>query len=58
MDQMFTIMVKLKRKEQKPPPPGMPNVEVVYDTSPGTTTRVAHRGSLIGGTKTLDPQAG
>jgi hypothetical protein len=27
-----------------------------YDTSPGTATRVARRGSLIGGTKTLDAQ--
>jgi hypothetical protein len=34
------------------------NVEVVYDASPGTTTRVAHRGSMIGGTKALDAQAG
>jgi hypothetical protein len=28
-------------------------VEVVYDTSSGATTRVAHGGSLIGETKTL-----
>jgi hypothetical protein len=36
--------------------PSMPNIEVVCDTSPGTTTRVAHKGSLIGGTKALDDQ--
>jgi hypothetical protein len=33
-------------------------VEVVYATSSGTTTRVPHGGSLIGGTKVLDVQAG
>jgi hypothetical protein len=33
-------------------------VKVVYDTFPRTTTRVAHEGSLIGGTKALDTQAG
>jgi hypothetical protein len=27
-----------------------------YDTSPGTATRAACRGSLIGGNKTLDTQ--
>jgi hypothetical protein len=32
-------------------------VEVVCDTSSGTTTRVARRGSLIQGTKALDAQA-
>jgi hypothetical protein len=44
--------------KSKNPLPGAPNVGVVYDTSPETTTRVAHRGSLIGGTKALDIQAG
>jgi hypothetical protein len=44
--------------KSKSPLPGMPNVEVVYDASPGTTTRVADRGSLIGGTNALDAQAG
>jgi hypothetical protein len=44
--------------ESKSPLPGVPNVEVVCDTSPRTTTRVAHGGSLIGGTKALDAQAG
>jgi flavorubredoxin len=34
------------------------NVEVVYDTSPGTSTRVVRRGSWIGGTKALDAQEG
>jgi hypothetical protein len=34
------------------------NVEVVYNTSLRTTTRVAHRGSLVRGTKTLDAQVG
>jgi hypothetical protein len=38
--------------------PGAPNVKVVYDTSPETTTRVARKGSLIRGTKALDAQAG
>jgi hypothetical protein len=33
-------------------------VKEVYNTTPGTTTRVAHGGSLIGGTKALDAQAG
>jgi hypothetical protein len=34
------------------------SVKMVYNTSPETITRVAHRGSLIGGTKGLDAQAG
>jgi hypothetical protein len=42
----------------KSPLPGTINIEVVCDTSPGTTARVAHGGSLIGGTKALDAQAG
>jgi hypothetical protein len=33
-------------------------VEVVYDTSPETTTRVARGGLLIGGIKSLNTQAG
>jgi hypothetical protein len=33
-------------------------VELVYDTSSGTTTRVIRRGSLIRVTKALDVQAG
>jgi hypothetical protein len=33
-------------------------VEVFYDTSPITTTRVVRGGSLIEGTKNLDAQAG
>jgi hypothetical protein len=44
--------------KSKNPLPGVPNVEVVYDTSSETTTRVACGGSLIGGTKTLDTQVG
>jgi hypothetical protein len=42
--------------KSKNPLPRAPNVEVVYDISPGTTTRVAREGSLIEGTKTLDDQ--
>jgi hypothetical protein len=34
------------------------NVEMIYDTSPGTTTRAAHGGLLIGGSKALNAQAG
>jgi hypothetical protein len=34
------------------------HVELVYDTSPGTTTRVARGGSLIGETNALDTQTG
>jgi hypothetical protein len=34
------------------------SVEVVYDTPPETTIRVARGGSLIGWTKALDTQAG
>jgi hypothetical protein len=44
--------------KNKIPLPGTPNVEVVYDTSHRTTTRVSHRGSLIGGTMALNAQAG
>jgi hypothetical protein len=33
-------------------------IKVICDTSPGATTRVAHRGLLIGETKSLDAQAG
>jgi hypothetical protein len=33
--------------KRKSPLPRAPNVEVVYDTSLGTTTRVAHGGSLM-----------
>jgi hypothetical protein len=33
-------------------------VKVVYNTFPETTTRVAREDSLIGGTKTLNAQAG
>jgi hypothetical protein len=44
--------------KSKSPIPGASNIKVVYDTSPGTTTRVAHGGSLIGGTKPLYTQAG
>jgi hypothetical protein len=40
--------------KSKSPLPGTRNVKVVYDTSTGTTTRVAHGGSLIGGTKALN----
>jgi hypothetical protein len=29
--------------------PGAPSVKVVYDTSPGTTIRAAHGGSLLEG---------
>jgi hypothetical protein len=47
---------KLNVKSRKPLP-GAPNVKVGCDTSPRTTTRVAHSGSLIGGTNTLDAQA-
>jgi hypothetical protein len=35
-----------------------PPFEVVYDTSPRTTTRAAHGGSLIGGTRALHAQVG
>jgi hypothetical protein len=31
------------------PVPGTPNIEVVYDTSPGTITRAAHGGPLMEG---------
>jgi hypothetical protein len=44
--------------KSKSPLPSMPNIELIYDTSPRTTTRAARRGSLIGGTKALDAQAG
>jgi hypothetical protein len=43
--------------KSKSPIPDVPNVKVVYDTFPETTTRVAHGGSLIGETKALDAQA-
>jgi hypothetical protein len=36
----------------------VPNVKVVYDTSSRTITRVACGGSLVGGTKDLNAQAG
>jgi hypothetical protein len=36
---------------------GSADVEVVYDTSSKTTTRVAQGGSLSGGTKALNAQA-
>jgi hypothetical protein len=39
------------------PLPGVPNVKVVYDTSLGTTIRVAGEDLLIGGTKALNTQA-
>jgi hypothetical protein len=35
--------------KSKRPLPGVPNVEVVYDTSSETTTRAAHGGSLMEG---------
>jgi hypothetical protein len=35
----------------------MSNVKVVYDTSPGTAIRAAHRGLLLEGTKALNAQA-
>jgi hypothetical protein len=35
--------------KSKIPLPGVPNVEVVYDTSPRTTTRAARVGSLMDG---------
>jgi hypothetical protein len=38
MDRMSNIVVKLECNELKPLP-GAPNVKVVYDTSPRTTTR-------------------
>jgi hypothetical protein len=38
--------------------PGALNVEVVYDTSPEITTRVAQGSLLIRGTKALDAQVG
>jgi hypothetical protein len=44
--------------KSKSPLPGVPNVKVVYDISLETTTIVAHRGSLIGGTRALDAQEG
>jgi hypothetical protein len=44
--------------KSKSPLPDAPKVQVVYDTSPRTTTTVARRGSLILGTKALDTQAG
>jgi hypothetical protein len=43
--------------KSKSPLPGAPNIDVVYDTLPETTTRVAYGGSLIGETKALDAQA-
>jgi hypothetical protein len=33
--------------ETQRPLPGAPNIEVVYDTSPETTTTTARRGSLM-----------
>jgi hypothetical protein len=44
--------------KNKSPLPVTPNIKVVYDTSPRTTTRVDRGGSLIGGTKALDAQVG
>jgi hypothetical protein len=44
--------------ESKSPLRGASNVEVVCDTSPGATTRAAHRGLLIEGIKALDAQVG
>jgi hypothetical protein len=35
--------------KSKSPLLDMPNIEMVYDTSPRTTTRAAHRGSLMEG---------
>jgi hypothetical protein len=35
--------------KSKSPLPGALNVEVVYDTSPRTTTTIAHEGSLMEG---------
>jgi hypothetical protein len=54
---MSTIVVNSNVKS-KSPLLGTPNVEVVYDTSPGTTTRVTSGGSLIGWTKALNAQVG
>jgi hypothetical protein len=35
--------------KSKSPLPDAPNIEVVYDTSPGTTTRATHKGLLFEG---------
>jgi hypothetical protein len=37
--------------KSKSPLSGAPNVEVVYDTSPRTTTTIAHEGSLMEGVR-------
>jgi hypothetical protein len=36
-------------RETQIPPPGVPTVKVVYDSSPRTTIRSAHGGSLLEG---------
>jgi hypothetical protein len=46
---MMTWSSRNPNAKSKSPLLGVPNVEVVYDISPGTTIRVAHGGSLMEG---------
>jgi hypothetical protein len=52
MDQMSTIMVKPERKEQQLLP-GMPNIEVVYDTPPQDYYKSSPWWFIIRGTMAL-----
>jgi hypothetical protein len=46
---MMTWSSRNLNTKSKSPLPSVPNIEVVYDTSPRTTTRAAHGGSLMEG---------